>query len=79
MPNLDYGYQIQIKLIYSCLAFESVVPFITKTSKASSKSDSMRTAMTKDVADSLGSERHDALIWQVDGGKIAIKKRDGKR
>jgi|APSaa5957512493_1039668.scaffolds.fasta_scaffold163738_2 bifunctional DNA-binding transcriptional regulator/antitoxin component of YhaV-PrlF toxin-antitoxin module len=54
------------------------LPFLTKISKASSKSDSIRTTIPKEIADSLGLEIHDVLIWQMNGEKITMKKWDGK-
>lgn len=50
------------------------LPFLTKISKATTKSDSIRTTIPKEIADNLGLEIHDVLIWEVDDEKITIKK-----
>lgn len=55
------------------------LPFLTKIAKASSKSDSIRTTIPKEIADNLGLKIHDVLIWQVNGEKITMKKWDGKQ
>ena len=55
------------------------LPFLTKIAKASSKSDSIRTTIPKEIADVLKLEIHDVLIWQINGEKITMKKWDGKQ
>lgn len=52
------------------------MPFITKIAKASSKSDSIRTTIPKEIADIFGLETHDVLIWRIDkkNNEFIIKK-----
>ena len=56
------------------------LPFLTKIAKASSKSDSIRTTIPKEIADIFGLEIHDVLIWRMDKktNEFIIKKWDGK-
>ena len=55
------------------------LPFLTKIAKASSKSNSIRTTVPKEIADEFEWEVHDVLIWKSDkqSGEITIKKWDG--
>ncbi len=46
---------------------------------ASLKSNSIRTAIPKEIADNLGWEIHDVLIWQANSEKITMKKWDGRQ
>lgn len=55
------------------------LPFLTKIAKASSKSDSIRTTIPKEIADRFGLEIHDVLIWQINDEKITMKKWDGQQ
>ena len=56
------------------------LPFLTKIAKASSKSDSVRTTIPKEIADILGLEIHDVLIWRLDEktNELVIRKWNGK-
>ena len=55
------------------------LPFLTKIAKASSKSNSIRTTIPKEIADEFELRVHDVLIWKSDkqSGEITIKKWDG--
>ena len=55
------------------------MPFLTKTTKASSKSDSLRTTIPKEIVGYFHLETHDILIWEISDKKIMIKKWDGEQ
>ena len=59
---------------------ETELPFLTKVAKASSKSDSIRTTIPKEIADIFGLEVHDVLIWRINKktNEFVIKKWDEK-
>ena len=56
------------------------MPFLTKISKASSKSDSIRTTIPKEIADGFNLKVHDVLIWKMNkkSNELIIKKWDGQ-
>ena len=57
------------------------LPFLTKIAKASSKSDSIRTTIPKEIAGSFNLEIHDILIWEIDKklNAVIVKKWDGQQ
>lgn len=50
------------------------MPFLTKTAKASSKSNSLRTTIPKEVVDHFNLDIHDVLIWEIKNDRLSIKK-----
>ena len=56
------------------------LPFLTKTSKAHSKSESLRTTIPKEIVKDSGLDSHDVLIWDFNkkNNEIIIKKWGGK-
>ena len=54
------------------------MPFLTKIAKASSKSESLRTTIPKEIVERFNLEMYDLLIWEIVENRLVIKKWDGK-
>lgn len=50
------------------------VPFLTKTAKANSKSNSLRTTIPKEIVRHFELKIHDVLVWKIEHGVLVIEK-----